>query len=228
MLKIASKISLLIFVAALPFFYYGFGKQAAALGGKLSLTNPRLLAFAAGAGVFIPCLYIANRIFNSAWNYLETLEHELTHLIVGLFFLKIPVGFRVSAHEGGEVRHIGLGTTGKTWIALAPYFLPTVSIAVMIAAYFLNIEARVLSAVLGWTAAFHMVTTWRETSFRQPDLRNAGIVSSVAILPIMNLICYGAVVAYAVDGRKGFSGFLLGGIRESYEFMLYLVRRAPI
>jgi len=217
MLNIINKISLGLFLIAAPFLFYGFGSQMLWLISNISLGNQRWLAFLAGAAVFFPCLLIAKRLFHSSWCYLQTLEHELTHLLIGLIFLKIPTGIRVSAHEGGEVRQIGFGTTGQIWIALAPYFFPTVSIAVLIFAYFAGLNTLLLLGILGWTTAFHLVTNWGETSFRQPDLQKAGILKTILILPIMNLICYGAVVAFVTDGSRGFSRFWLAGFREAFQ-----------
>jgi hypothetical protein len=149
----------------------------------------------------------------------------LTHLLVGLLFLKIPVGIRVSAHEGGEVRQIGLGTTGQTWIALAPYFFPTVSLAVVVLAYLFGLETRFLLGFLGWTTVFHLVSNWGETSFRQPDLQKAGILKTILILPVMNLICYGAVLAYIGGGAKGFGGFWAEGVNGSLKLAGEVGRR---
>jgi hypothetical protein len=138
-------------------------------------------------------------------------------LLIGLLFLKIPVGIRVSAHEGGEVRQIGLGTTGHTWVTLAPYFFPTVSLAVLIVAYFAGLNSRTLLAILGWTTLFHLVTNWSETSFRQPDLQKAGLLKTLLILPVMNLICYGSVLAYVAGGGKGFGAFWSEGLSASLD-----------
>jgi hypothetical protein len=106
----------------------------------------------------------------------------LTHLLIGLLFLKIPTGVRVSAHQGGEVRQIGLGTTGQVWVTLAPYFFPTLSIAVLIIAYIADFNTLLLLGILGWTTAFHLITNWSETSFRQSDLQKAGILKTILIL----------------------------------------------
>lgn len=217
MLEIINKISLILFLFAAPFLFYGFGGQTLRIISKFSFDNPRWLAFMAGAAVFFPCLFAAKRFFPGVWCYLETLEHELTHLLVGLIFLKIPVGIRVSAHAGGEVRQIGRGTTGQIWITLAPYFFPTVSIAVLIFAYFTDLNALLTLGILGWTTAFHLISNWGETSFRQPDLQKAGIVKTILILPVMNLICYGAVLAFVAGGSKGFGDFWLAGISKSVQ-----------
>lgn len=222
---LVNKIALGLFLLAAPFLFYGFGSQTLRLISKISLSSSRWLWFLAGAAVFLPCWFIAKRLFHSGWCYLQTLEHELTHLLIGLLFLKIPTGIRVSAHEGGEVRQIGFGTTGQIWVTLAPYFFPTTSVAVIIVAYFAGLNTLLLLGILGWTTAFHLVTNWSETSFRQPDLQKAGILKTILILPIMNLICYGAVLAFVADGSKGFGNFLIIGLRETFHTVAEVGRR---
>jgi hypothetical protein len=202
-----------LFLIAVPFLFYGFGGEFLEILTKISLRSARWLAFSAGLVIFFPCLFLARRLFPAAWSYLETLEHELTHLLIGLLFLKIPVGIRVSAHEGGEVRQIGFGSTGQTWVALAPYFFPTISLFVLVVAYFADLNQRTFLAALGWTTAFHLVTNWGETSFRQPDLQKAGILKTLLILPVMNLICYGSILAFVAGGGKGFGDFWFEGVR---------------
>ncbi len=225
MLKIINKISLALFLVATPFLFYGFGTAILKIISKTSFGNPRWLWFLAGVAVFFPCLFLAKRLFHSGWCYLETLEHELTHLLIGLLFLKIPTGIRVSAHEGGEVRQIGFGTTGQVWVTLAPYFFPTISIAVLILAYIAELNTLLLLGILGWTTAFHLITNWSETSFRQPDLQKAGILRTILILPIMNLICYGAVLAFVADGSKSFGNFWIIGLRETFYIVAEIGRR---
>ncbi|MEP6901649.1 MAG: M50 family metallopeptidase [Actinomycetota bacterium] len=225
MLKIFAKISMVLFLIAVPFLFYGFGGETLRTIAKISFKDSRWLAFLAGLVIFFPCLFIAKRLFLSAWNYLETLEHELTHLLIGLLFLKIPVGIRVSAHEGGEVRQIGRGTTGQTWISLAPYFFPTISLVVLIVAYFIDLSPKIFLAVLGWTTAFHLVTNWSETSFRQPDLQKAGILKTILILPVMNLISYGSILAFVADGRRGFGSFWFEGFKGAFNLVSEIWRR---
>ncbi|MEO6589415.1 MAG: hypothetical protein ABIP06_08930 [Pyrinomonadaceae bacterium] len=148
---------------------------------------------------------------------METLEHELTHLLIGLLFLKIPVGFRVSVHQGGEVRQIGLGSTGQVWITLAPYFFPTVSLCVLLIAYFTKLNNLTLLGTLGFSTAFHLIANWGQTSFRQSDLQKAGILKTLLILPVMNIICYGSVLAFVSGGGSGFVRFLTAGFLSSLE-----------
>ena len=207
---------MILFLLAAPFLFIGFGKETLKFAFGFSFGDSRWFAFMFGAAIFFPCFFVAKRLFYAAWCWIETFEHEITHLLIGLLFLKIPVGFRVSAHEGGEVRQIGRGTTGQTWVSLAPYFFPTASLAVVIAAYFANLDDLILLGVLGWTTVFHLVSNWRETSFRQPDLQKAGIIKTIMILPVMNLICYGAVLSFVAGGGKGFKKFWIKGFTESF------------
>ena len=220
MLNLISKILLILFLIAAPFLFVGFGKETLKIVSGFSFNNSRWFAFVCGALIFLPCLFVIKRLFYSAWCWLETFEHEITHLLIGLLFLKIPVGFRVSAHEGGEVRQIGRGTTGQIWVTLAPYFFPTVSLFVLIAAYFAKLDTSILLGILGWTTIFHLVSNWGETSFRQPDSQKAGIIKTILILPVMNLICYGAILSFVANGEKGFKQFWYQGFSETIHTVI--------
>lgn len=218
MLKILSKISMILFLLAVPFLFYGFGRETFFILKEISLSDSRWIFFIIGFITFFPIQFLASRLFYSLWCYLQTLEHELTHLIIGLIFFKIPTGIRVTAHEGGEVRQTGRGMTGQTWISLAPYFFPTVSLAIIIFSYFLEIKTDILLSLLGWSTAFHLISNWTQTSFRQTDLQDAGIVKTILILPIMNLICYGSILAFVEKGSSGFFEFWVESLWGAFEF----------
>ena len=90
MLKTFARLALAAFLVAVPFLFYGFGAQAVRAAAEFSLRDARWLYFTAGALVFLPCYLIAKRLFPGVWNYLETFEHEMSHLLIGLLFLKLP------------------------------------------------------------------------------------------------------------------------------------------
>lgn len=223
-LNAISKISLILFLVAAPFLCVGFAREFLEAVKGFSPENSRWTAFTLGAVCFFPVHFLAKRFFYGLWCYLETLEHELTHLLAGLFFLKFPTGIRVSAHAGGEVRQIGFGTTGQIWITLAPYFFPTVSVLVLLIAYPAGLNTQLTLGVLGFTTLFHIVSNWSETSFRQPDLQKAGILKTILILPVMNLLCYGAVLAFVGRGSGGFMTFWSGGFYGSLDAANYFIR----
>lgn len=209
---------MLAFLLSVPFLLGGFGGELFSIFKEISPGDERWVAFFIGFGSFFPVHFIASRLFHSPWCYLQTLEHELTHLFVGLFFLKIPTRIRVTAHEGGEIQQRGRGATGQTWISLAPYFFPTVAVAILPFAAFFEIDPAFLLGSLGWATAFHLVTNWTETSFRQTDLQKAGIFKTFMILPVMNLISYGSILAFVDNGLKGLKKFWLGGLQTAFDY----------
>jgi Peptidase M50B-like len=211
--NIAAKILLVLFLSASPFLLYGFGKQLLQTISKFSIHSPQIQFFLVGIVIFFPIHYVAKRYFATIWNYLCVLEHECTHALVGLLFGKIPVGMRVSAWEGGEVQLRG---GSNLWVSLAPYFLPTLSLILLpIAWVFSLFDSPFFYAILGFTIAFHIVTNWKETSFRQTDLQRAGILTSILVLPIANLLIYGAILSLVFGGAKGFAEFWVNGGKNS-------------
>lgn len=213
---IVARILMGLFLLATPFLFLGFGGELLNIFRRFSVYDARWLSFLAGAVLFFPVWFIGRTVLVNTWDYLTTFEHEMTHLIVGLFFLKMPVSFRVSARHGGEVKSVGFGSTGQTWVTLAPYFFPTVALVLLVVAYFAELRPGVFLALLGWSAAFHLITNWAETSFRQPDLKKAGVVKTLLILPVMNLLSYGTILAFVAGGRAGLSGFWIEGLRGAW------------
>jgi hypothetical protein len=212
--NIFAKFLLVLFLAASPFLLFGFGKEVLLTLAKFSLRSPQIQFFIVGIILFFPFHFIAKQFFASIWNYLCVLEHECTHALVGLLFGKIPVGMRVSAWEGGEVQLLG---GSNLWISLAPYFLPTLSIIILPFAWVFNLfDSPFFYALLGFTIAFHVVTNWKETSFRQTDLQRAGYLTSILVLPIANLLTYGSILSLVFGGTKGFAEFWLNGGKSSW------------
>ncbi len=223
-MSVISRVSMGAFIACLPFLYYGFVRSSLSL---VEATAPRLwplLPFAIGVGLFFPVNSLANSVFHRAWSFLKTLEHEITHILVALIFLKLPVGIRVTAYAGGHAKYVGFGSTGHTWIALAPYFLPTLPIVIVIGSYMFGFGGPIVMVLLGSATAFHLVTNWQETSLRQTDLQGVGIATSVAILPLMNLISYGIILAFVSGGAPLIYRFIAGGTGFAVEPIKWLFR----
>lgn len=215
--NILAKILLVLFLIASPFLLFGFGKEVLQMFAKFSLRSSPIQFFIIGLVSFFPFHFIAKQFFSSIWNYLCVLEHECTHALVGLLFGKLPVGMRVSAWEGGEVQLRG---GSNLWISLAPYFLPTLSLIVLPITWLFSLfDSPFFYAVLGFTIAFHVVTNWNETSFRQTDLQRAGYLTSVLVLPIANLLTYGAIFSLVFGGTKGLAGFWLNGGKNSWAIV---------
>jgi hypothetical protein len=186
---------------ALPFIALAFGRQLLGIVKRATPASPRPLTFLLGAVSFLPCWWLARRYMRRPLDYLSTLEHELTHILVGLLFFKRPLSLRVTARAGGDV----VLTGGNLWITLAPYYLPTISMVLLALGIVLPPKSQPhLLAVLGASVSFHILSTWTELGVMQSDFKKAGLLQTVWLLPVANLLFYGSVVAYVVGSTEGF------------------------
>ncbi len=194
-MKIAKIITLLI----LPFVGYGFG---VALYGRASAASlpTQFVPFALGFAAF----YLFWRFFKNWLQIVCTFEHEITHVLFGLLFLKWPSEFVVTFRKGGHVKLSG----SNFIIFLAPYFFPTVSY-LLVPFFFLVPESSLplFYAVLGASVAFHLVSTWAELHLKQTDLQKAGYIFSFCFLPVANLVFYGALIVLIFGGGTEFLSF---------------------
>ncbi len=182
----------------LPFIAVGFGSETWCVLRSVSLLAPRWSAFLLGGAVFVPVWFVGSRFAPRVVSYLTTLEHELTHILVGLLFLIRPVSIRVTATKGGEV----VLTGSNICITLAPYFLPTLSFLLLPFAWLASNKAeRILLAVLGASVVYHLLSTWSEVGIVQSDFRKAGMLQSLWLIPVANLICYGIILASVADAE---------------------------
>ncbi|MGI8467016.1 MAG: M50 family metallopeptidase [Pyrinomonadaceae bacterium] len=199
-----------------PFLAYGFGKVIYRTV-SFSVLPKGLMAFAAGFVLFA----FVWRIFKRRLQIVCTFEHELTHLLFGLLFLKRPHSFVVTRHDGGYVSLSG----GNFVITLAPYFFPTISYLLLPFAFFIPANSLpVFSALLGASVAFHLASTWAELHPEQTDLHKAGILFSLIFLPAANLIFYGALLALIFGGAHSFLYFWSSGVKESFAAISFLFK----
>jgi hypothetical protein len=211
-------------LVALPFLAFGYGSKVVDLARKSSFAQTYGW-FVLGCVIFIPTWWFCRRYCRSAWEFTCTLEHELTHAIVGLLFLFIPRGLRVTATRGGHVKQIWIGPMffvplygpGRVLSGLAPYFLPTTSYLLIISSFLIS-ESKThwFFISLGFATTFHVVSTWAETHYRQPDLHQAGIIFSALFLPVANLIALGGLLAFMTTNASGFWDYWIDGFSRSF------------
>jgi len=145
-------------------------------------------------------LFFRKRFTGSAFS---TLEHELTHALFALMTFHWVTSIRTSWDDGGVMHFRGRGN----WlIFLAPYFFPTLTVAVAVGSLFHSGEW--LPHAMGATWAYHVTSTWKETHWEQPDLKEAGRVFALVFLPGANLVCMGALLAIAMGGWSAAHVFL--------------------
>lgn len=119
---------------------------------------------------------------------LYVVGHELTHALWSKLFGGRVSNLKVS-RQGGSVRVSAVNTL----VILAPYFFPLYTILVgagfVLLGLFVNISAyyNVLLFLIGFTLQFHYLTTSEALGHSQPDFFAAGIVFSLALVPLLNV-----------------------------------------
>lgn len=174
--------------------------RADAVGYWYLLRHPALLAFAGGFAFRV--------LFRAAWHrmgredpleFVDTLEHELTHAIMGYLTLSPPVSLSATLQGGGEVQL----KRSNPLAALAPYFLPLWCLL----AVGLGLVVR-SSAQAAWDAlvfgllgafAYRLGTEFR---WRQTDLHEYGFAFSLFATATLLLLVAGLVL-----GARGLLGW---------------------
>lgn len=198
-------------VLLLPVLWKTF-KHYALLWDRLNHYN--LLYFAGGvAGM--AAIRIGMRIHRGV---AETFEHELTHILFALLTFHPVSGMNVNDYGGGNMTFRGKGN----WlIALAPYFFPLASAAMM----FLTVAyGRVTGLLpdwlligLGLAFGYDVCAFAEQIHPRQTDFKVAGYWFSLCFLPSAILLSFGTIAAFAERTENG--------VRFFYNLLLYYVRQ---
>ena len=149
--------------------------------------------------------------------------HELTHALWVWMMGGEVSAFHVS-RQGGHI----ISTKHNFWIALAPYYFPLYSIAV-IGAYgagtlFWNLEPyhRWLYALIGVTWAFHVSFTLWMIPKGQTDLSYYGTFFSLVIIYLMNLAVLTMLLIIA-SPHVTWRTFAVEWVRNAHGFAHWVV-----
>ncbi|HKP96090.1 MAG TPA: hypothetical protein VJ385_10065, partial [Fibrobacteria bacterium] len=155
--------------------------------GPASVLHPLALWFAAGLAFRILFAALMRRLGrDDPLEFIDTLEHELTHALVGYATFCPPVSLSASLKAGGEVELKG----SNPLAALAPYFLPLWCLAAL--ALGLAVKPGMQS---GWDhLLFFLLGGFgyrlsREYRWRQTDLHVYGFAFSTLTVFILLLLC---------------------------------------
>ncbi len=119
--------------------------------------------------------------------YLYVLGHEAVHAGISWIFGGKIKSFKVS-EKGGSV-----GTDkSNVVIELSPYFVPIYAIIITLI-YFVvassyRINGSVFIFLIGFTLAFHMISTIEVMKIRQPDIVKSGYFFSIIVVYSLNII----------------------------------------
>jgi len=158
----------------------------------------------------------------SAGAYLSTLEHELTHALFALLTFHKVTGIKTSWSGKGSMHFQG----GGNWlIMVAPYFVPTVSLAVMALMYFMEGgNSHALQVLLGATVCYHATSTWNETHRHQTDLQGVGFLFALLFLPAANVLSYGLILSVVVGGWPEGGAYLMAVLSSTWDLAANLIR----
>ncbi|MEE2788578.1 MAG: hypothetical protein VX589_14640 [Myxococcota bacterium] len=125
------------------------------------------------------------------------LEHELTHFIAALLMFRRPIRLVVD-QSGGEIVYEG---RGSTIIRLAPYFLPTFSLILLISMpLFVSSVHRSIQIAIGVSWGYHLITGFIEGHPGQSDLRRGGLLASYLCAGSLGGIFYATIAATTIGG----------------------------
>jgi hypothetical protein len=159
-------------------------------------THPCFLAFALGLSARVLLNLFGRRWrFSNPLDFIDTLEHELTHALFGYVTFSPPVSLLATLEAGGEVR---LKRT-NVLVALSPYFFPlwvflAVGLGFLIKASFLPVWNLVTFALFG-SFIFRVATEFR---WYQNDLKIYGRIFSIVLAGLLFLISF-TVILHLTD-----------------------------
>lgn len=178
------------------------------LAGRIWADPTPAMAFVFGLVAYFAAwhLLLRHRLLGT---FFSTLEHELTHAIFALATFHPVKQLRSTFTRGGHVLYMLYRSEGNWLITISPYFVPTLSLALMLLLAAVPAEYRWWTEwLLGAVTAYHVTSTMRETDLRQPDLQKVGYLFCFLFLPTANLIAFGVIFAFAHGGAPGIMTFL--------------------
>lgn len=218
----------------------GVGVAVLRHGGSVLATGAIAVPIAAGVllGIFF------DQVLLRRAPAIETFEHELTHAVCALLFLRRIDRFVVRRNGAGAVQHHGRfgGTIGDDFIGLAPYFLPTFTVVMILVRPLLGPRwFPGFDVGIGGTLGFHLWTTARETrenwtgttfadavSGRETrtDIAERGFVYSLLFIAVLGLAVTGILAAILSDGYAGFPAWARSVWETTLRFWSWGLRAA--
>ena len=109
-------------------------------------------------------------------------------------------------------------------IRLAPYYLPVFTIPLLIIKPLVSPSIRdVANFLIGFTLAFHYTSLLKEFNLRQEDIKETGLVFSLCVTCIMNIIVLVIILCVVIDDYSGILSYFERSFKkaiESYETIL--------
>ena len=160
--------------------------------------------------------------FREIGGTLETLSHELTHMVVGILFFKRVKSLKVNSDGSGEVWHSGKNAFGNTCISLAPYTLPLFTYILLLISLMIADKSMYLFHIfIGFTFAFHLICFALQTRLKQTDIKKCGYLRSfvfIALFLMFNI----AVVLFSI--KMGFADGIMSVCKGMWENLVAILK----
>jgi hypothetical protein len=151
--------------------------------------------------------------------FLSTLAHEITHVLWGTAFRARVKDLRVRRGSG----FVNLSKSNFI-IRLAPYFFPLFTILLLLAAFFLRPDYLIwVFFLVGFTLSFHIISTLESLSVWQPDILKTGILFSIPIITLSNLIVIVLVLEFISPENIHVKKYFVRGIVETLNLVSKMV-----
>lgn len=189
---------------------YAFSYQAILFFQKIQLEDILFFLLGMGAYLLVYVIFLKHKI-----GFIETLVHELTHAVAALTIFQMPRKLVVDPDLGGGRAGV-VETAGCFWVALAPYFLPLVTLP------FLLIEPvipspfdKAVDFLIGFTLAFHLLRVFKDLRVKQTDITTTGTIFSAAVLIALNLIFLVIILAVVTGNYSGIWDYIKSSLART-------------
>ncbi|MFC1590492.1 hypothetical protein ACFL42_03270 [Candidatus Omnitrophota bacterium] len=134
----------------------------------------------------IACYIILHLLFYKP-KFFYVLGHEAIHAVSAWLCGGKIMSFEVNK-EGGRV----VTDKTNTFINLSPYFIPIYTILIVLAYYILSssydIRSQTFIFLIGFSLAFHIISTVEALKIQQPDIVNLGPLFPIVLVYILNVV----------------------------------------
>jgi hypothetical protein len=223
----------LLLVVLAP-FAYAFAVEAFSLvSTDISLEGIKWFLF--GFGPTLPIYAALSHAHSSVIHFIEVFRHELAHAAVSTLFLRPPKFFLVDVRDTGS-RTVGLtGPVGGDFLAvLAPYYLPLFTLPLLLLRPIApqSIQ-RVADLLIGVTYAFHLVTSIKDFSWKQTDIKSMGRIFSTGAIIMFQIVWLVVIVCVVTGNYAGIVSYFKSSAErgvDAYEvvFEVAKTRLPPI
>lgn len=221
----------------LPVCCIGFYTPAVEVLAKTIEAKTEFWYFCLGTMLSASLVIYFHKKFDILSGFWTTLEHELTHALIGLPFGVLPRKIVATRKEGGYVAGIPVpllgpvSLIGTPFIALGPYYFPFLSFLTIVFQWVSGITFP--SFILGFIFSYDFISKLLESyqailteSFGKhtligdgySDFGIVGKINAILLVPQLMVLCFTAVLAFAVGRQDLMIDFFREGFQNSFAF----------